>query len=212
MKHLNTFIYAVLAGMSIAIGGVVFLSIDNKVLGSVFFSIGLFAVCTLGLNLYTGKVCYIFDNKLSYSLDVVNIWFGNLVGTAMVGYLMRATRIAGIAEKAKAMCDTKLNDSMLSIFILAIFCNIMIYFGVEAYKTNQHETGKYYGILFSIVVFIVSGYEHCIANMFYFSIANVWSLHAVQYLLVMTLGNLVGGVIFPLAKKLKNRSEQKVFA
>ena len=62
MNYLKTFIGAVLAGMAIAIGGLAFLSVDSKVLGSALFTVGLFTVCTMGLNLFTGKVCYVFQN------------------------------------------------------------------------------------------------------------------------------------------------------
>ena len=56
MRWFRTFIGGILAGISIAIGGTVFLSLENKVLGALFFTVGLFAVCTFGFNLYTGKV------------------------------------------------------------------------------------------------------------------------------------------------------------
>jgi len=79
----------------------------------------------------------------------------------------------------------------------------MIYVGVENYKNNPHEFGKYLGILLSIPVFILCGFEHCVANMFYFSAAGAWSADAIVPMIVMVLGNAVGGVIFPLCKKLK---------
>ena len=68
MKNLSSFFYSILAGVSISIGGTVFLSLDNKIVGSIFFSLGLFAVCTFGFNLFTGKVGYIFEQKPSYLL------------------------------------------------------------------------------------------------------------------------------------------------
>lgn len=71
----------------------------------------------------------------------------------------------------------------------------------ESYKNNPHPLGKYMGIMMGVIVFIVAGFEHCVANMFYFSVANAWSLHTCLYLLIMTLGNLVGGVLPELAKK-----------
>ena len=52
------FLSAILAGAVIAFGGTVFLSVENTVVGSLFFTIGLFVVCTRGLHLFTGKVCY----------------------------------------------------------------------------------------------------------------------------------------------------------
>ena len=81
MKTLKTFLLAVLAGMSISIGGMVFLSCESKVVGAILFTIGLFTVCTFGFNLFTGKVCYALDNKPSYILDLVLIWLGNFAGS-----------------------------------------------------------------------------------------------------------------------------------
>ena len=48
-----SFLYSVLGGVCIGIGGVVFLSCENKVVGAVFFCLGLFAICTFGFNLFT---------------------------------------------------------------------------------------------------------------------------------------------------------------
>ena len=59
--------------------------------------------------------------------------------------------------------------------------------------------GKYIGIFLGVTVFILCGFAHCVANMFYFSAANVWGGWALLYMLVMTLGNACGGVIIPLA-------------
>lgn len=199
---------SVMAGICIGIGGIVYLSVESKVVGAALFATGLFTVCTMGYHLYTGKACYLLDspNKGSYLLWLAQVWTGNLVGTALVGYAMRLTRNGpALAEKAQALCQTKLGDSLLSIFILAIFCNIMIYIGVESYRSNPHPFGKYLGILLGIMVFILSGFEHCVANMFYFSVANAWSLTAVGYLLVMTVGNLVGAVLPEAVKKMYSK-------
>ena len=69
-----------LAGAAIALGGTAFLSLENKVLGALFFCIGLFSVCTMGFKLFTGKVCYVFEKDKSYALDLIPIWLGNLAG------------------------------------------------------------------------------------------------------------------------------------
>lgn len=199
---------SVMAGICIGIGGIVYLSVESKVVGAALFATGLFTVCTMGYHLYTGKACYLLDspNKGSYLLWLAQVWTGNLAGTALVGYAMRLTRNGpALAEKAQALCQTKLGDSLLSIFILAIFCNIMIYIGVESYRSNPHPLGKYLGILLGIMVFILSSFEHCVANMFYFSVANAWSLTAVGYLLVMTIGNLVGAVLPEAVKKMHSK-------
>ena len=206
MERFKTFVFAILAGAAIAIGGAAFLSVESKILGSVLFTVGLFTVCSFGLNLYTGKVCYVFENKLGYTLDVIIIWLGNLVGTFLTAQLYLMTRIGeGMAAKAMALCDVKLGDDLLSIFILAIFCNVMIFIGVDGYKRIPHELGKYLALFFGVVVFIICGFEHCVANMFYFSVAGAWSAKAFGYLIIMTLGNAVGGVIFPLLRMWKEK-------
>ena len=90
-------------------------------------------------------------------------------------------------------------------FILAVFCNVMIYIGVEGYRSNPHELGKYLALFFGVCVFILCGFEHCVANMYYFTMGGAWSGRAVLYLLVMTVGNAAGGVIGPLARKVLSR-------
>ena len=202
MKYLKIFAGALLAGMMIAIGGAVFLALDNKVLGALFFTVGLFTICTCGFNLYTGKICYVFDHDKSYALSLPVIWLGNLAGAALVALLLSLTRQGpAFMEKAASMCEVKLNDSPLSIFILAVFCDILIYVAVDGYKNNPHEAGRYLALFFGVMVFILCGFEHCVANMFYFTMGQAWSVKTFLYLLIMTAGNSVGGVLIPLIRK-----------
>lgn len=205
MKRLNDFLMAVLAGAAISIGGAVFLSLDNKVLGALFFCVGLFMVCTLGLNLFTGKVCYLPGKKWDYVGFLGLVWLGNLVGAELVALLLKATRVGpALSEKAAALCEVKTGDSLISLFLLGVFCNILIYVGVESYLANKHEVGKYLGMIFGVMVFILCGFEHCVADMFYFAMGG-WSWRALLCLVVITLGNAVGGVIFPLCMGLKSK-------
>ena len=202
-KNINTFISGIMAGIAIALGGTVFLSVDNKIIGAVAFTVGLFCVCTMGFSLFTGKVCYALDNDKAYAANLIIIWLGNLAGTFLTAWVLSLTRIApAISEKATALAETKLSDGLLSIFILAIFCNIMIYIAVDGFKNNPHELGKYLALFFGVVVFILCGFEHCIANMFYFSVAGAWSARTLLYVLVMTAGNAVGGLILPTLRKI----------
>ena len=106
-----------------------------------------------------------------------------------------------MSEKAVGMVNTKLNDSPLSIFLLAVMCDILIFIAVDGYGKNPHELGKYLALFFGVMIFILCGFEHCVANMFYISIAGMWSAKAVIYVIIMTLGNSVGGVIIPLIRK-----------
>ena len=202
MKNLTTFVKGIIAGICIALGGTVFLSLDNKVVGSLFFTVGLFVICTRGYNLFTGKVCYSLDQPKSYLGDLCLIWLGNLLGTWLFALGLKATRVApALAEKAQGMCQVKLGDNLFSIFMLSVFCNILIFIAVDGFKNNPHELGKYLALFFGVCVFILAGFEHCVANMFYISIAGMWSGQALLFILINTLGNAVGGLLIPAISK-----------
>ena len=218
-SYLSTLILSILAGMSIGIGGCLFLAIENKVVGSLFFTLGLFTICTRGFYLFTGKVGYVFDNPPSYIIDLVIIWVGNLIGTNIDSFLISLTRIgAAFTEKAAGISGTKLNDGILSVFVLGIFCNILMYIAVDGFKKNPHDFGKYVGLFLCVAGFILAGFEHCVANMYYIpagllalgvpeyaSLAAqagldtaglTWAAFFLKNLLPVTLGNLLGGCGF----------------
>ena len=197
------FILAILSGIAISIGGVAFLASPSKVVGSLFFAVGLFMVCTLNLNLFTGKVTVALDEKPSYILRLILIYVGNFIGALLVGYLLRATRLGvSLMENVTAVAETKINDGFWSIFILGIFCNIMIYLAVYGFKNFESPVMKFMALLFGVSVFVLVGFEHCVANMFYFSFANAWGGGALLCLLSTTLGNIIGGLFFPACFKL----------
>lgn len=202
MNRLKTTVSGILAGGCIALGGTAFLSLDGKVLGALFFTVGLFTICTQGLHLFTGKVCYIFERDRKYALALPLIWLGNLVGTWGAARLERCTRAgAALAERAAVLCQVKLEDRAGSVFLLAVFCNIFIYIAVEGFNRNPHELGKYLSLFFGVSGFILCGFEHCVANMYYFSVAGMWSGKALLYILVMTLGNAAGGAAVPMVRR-----------
>lgn len=211
MRKLGDFVYAILAGVFIACGGVVNLLMDNKALGAFMFSTGLFGVCTLGYNLFTGKVGYFFDNKpKTYIPFLIMVYIGNFIGAHIIAMIIQGTRLApAVMEKAYIISQVKLNDTYLSLFLLGFMCNLFVVFAVEQYRNNPHTIAKYLGIIYGVMMFILCGYEHSIADMFYFSVANVWSGQAVIAMLVITLGNIVGGVVVPGLKKFKKYTEIK---
>jgi len=103
VKRLKTFVYGILAGISIAIGGTAFLSVESKPLGSLLFTVGLFTICTFGFSLFTGKVCYVFERDRDYAIDLPVIWLGNLCGTWLAAFAESLTRTGpALAEKAQA--------------------------------------------------------------------------------------------------------------
>ena len=207
MEKFRIFLSSILAGMAIAIGGIANLTLENKVAGAIFFTAGLFTVCVFGFHLFTGKVCYVFENKAGYIIDLIVIWLGNLAGAVITGFLILQTRISGINEKAITMVSGKLSQNPLSVFILGIFCNIMIYIAVEGYRSCKHEIGKYLAIFFGVTVFVLCGFEHCVANMFYLTMANAWDQKALLFLLINTAGNIVGGMLIPGIRLVINKDK-----
>lgn len=193
------FLKAAAAGITIGIGGAVYLTLENKVIGAVLFGVGLYTIVLNGLFLYTGKVGYLISakDKKAYILQLIFTWLGNLAGTALAAAAISATRIRNLGRTAEVICKTKLADTPHSILILAVFCGILMYAAVDGFR----EKGNPLILFFCVTVFILCGFEHCIANMFYFSLAGAWSLRAIIYLLLMTLGNSVGGILLPLVKK-----------
>ncbi len=200
-ENLRILLRGILAGVMISIGGTIYLALENKMLGAFLFSIGLFSICVNGYNLYTGKIGYVIDNKPKYLLELLFTILGNLIGTVTCGYLLSLSRIGDkLRDAAKIICTVKLNDNLLSILILSIFCGIIMYLAVDMYKKVE-GFGRYVGIFMGITVFILAGFEHCVANMYYFSAADMWSWNTLLYVWIMILGNSIGSVLLALGNR-----------
>ena len=208
--YLKTFILAVSAGICIGIGGTVYLMCQSKLLGAFLFAVGLCAILVVGMCLYTGMVGYLFQNKPIYILKLVVVWLGNFVGTAAVGGLMRLTRASdALIGAAKGVVAAKLADGHVSLFILGIFCGILMFLGVDSFK--KYWATKDFAAIFMpvicVAVFIIAGFEHCIADMFYFVAAGK-IIECLPALVVITLGNSLGGVLIPLIKTAADKLEK----
>lgn len=195
MKLLRVFISAVLAGACIGLGGVVFLSVDERMVGAALFAVGLFSICSFGLELFTGRVCYALEKDRAYALRLPLIWLGNLAGTGLTAAAAAFSRIGGMREQAAQLCSVKMEDSLISLFLLGVLCNMLIYIAVEGYRSIPYELGKYLALFFGVMVFILAGTEHCVADMFYFWLSG-WSGGAALRVLVISLGNAAGGLAF----------------
>ncbi len=216
-RTLALFLNALLAGMCIALGCTVYLRFvylfpGSNVIAALLFAVGLFTICTRGYALYTGKVCYLFDNPLRpYLCDLGIIWLGNFCGCALIAFTESFTPLfgeSGINAVAGTVVAQKSAASYLGFFLLAILCNIFIYIAVNGYAKNPHQLGKYLALFFGVVCFILAGTEHSIADM-YFWCASGFILDApadaIIRLLLATLGNAVGGVFFPLLERARER-------
>ena len=197
MKALSDALLGFLAGFVITLGATAYLSLESTMAGALMFTVGLFAICSFGWNLFTGKVCYSFGKGPRYIGFLAVVWISNFAGAAAGGALIRLTRLEGVVARAQAVAATKLDDGLLSVFVLAIFCNVLIYIAVEGYRSIENSLGRYLAVFFGVTVVVVCGFEHCVANMYYFTAAGVWSGEAIVFILVNTLGNALGGLLVP---------------
>ena len=210
------FFSALLAGLCIGLGGTVFLRVRDSftggtVVGAFLFAIGLLTICTRGYDLFTGKACYLLDqeNKPVYVLRLLITWLGNLCGTCLVAGIESLTGIgSGLSETARAMVDSKLSSPLLSLFLLAALCNIFIFIAVDGYKNNPHQLGKYLSLFLGVMVFILCGTEHSIADMYYWAVSGaLFEVPGASLLrlAVISLGNVCGGLILPGIEKLNKK-------
>lgn len=203
----NVFLSSVFSGLLISIGCTVFLSIDNRVIGSVLFSIALFFVVSMRLWLFTGKIGFILQNNKKYFYNTFISLVGNFISVYIFAFLLRFTRHSQmLISNAQVLTNTKINDSFLSIFILAFFCGVLMFLGVNGYNCFESSIAKHSAVLIIVVVFILAGFEHCIANMFFFSISGVWTnTRAWCIMLFMIIGNSCGSIfaaeLYKLGKK-----------
>ena len=61
---------------------------------------------------------------------------------------------------------------------------------------------KYLALFLGVAVFAISGFEHCVANMYFISLTGSWSADAVLFIIVNTVGNSLGGLLVPAVKKI----------
>lgn len=193
MKILTYFIKSLIAGAFIGIGGTIYLSCESKIAGSLLFGLGLFTIVNLGLNLFTGKIGFVDKSNF---IEVIVTFFGNFAGTNLVAFLLKSTRIyPALAEKIEgsSMVVTKLNDSYLSLFVLGIFCGVLMYTAVATFRRKPDILGAI-AVFLCVSVFILCGFEHCIADMYYFALVTSIDQYILP-LLVITLGNSLGAIV-----------------
>ena len=189
------------AGILISIGGSVFLACDNKYVGAVMFSVALLCICLKGYSLYTGKIGFIPEkhDKEAFSVLLLGL-LGNLIGTVACGYAIRYA-LPALGETAEKICTLKLEQALPQTLIRGLFCGVLMYLAVSIFRDRQ----KVIGILFCIPVFILAGFEHSVADMFYFAASGIVSLDAFVFLMMVVLGNTIGGMLLPILMKAEKK-------
>lgn len=198
MKHyIETLIKAILAGLMIGIGSAIYLSLKsiNPIMGALLFSFGLLVICNFDYKLYTGRVAYIIDEKPSYLIDILIILIGNTLGGIFIALCLYFGDMSNLIETAQALVSHKFESTYINMLFKAILCGMMMYLGVEGFKRAKNPISANVILSFAVIIFILSGFEHSIANIIYVVISGQISLHILISLLVMALGNLIGAVI-----------------
>lgn len=181
------------SGIIISISGALYLACDNKYVGAVLFSVALICICHKGYSLYTGKIGFIPEKhgKEEFSVLLLGL-LGNVIGTVLCGYLIRLG-LPAVGEAAEAVCTGKLTQTFLQTLIRGFFCGVLMYLAVSIFRDKNTIAG----IVFCIPVFILAGFEHSVADMFYFAASGIVSLKAFAFIWVVILGNSIGAMVLP---------------
>lgn len=204
-----------------------------KSLAGIVFPIGMMMIVFVGGELFTGDTMMImgvFHKRFSYVKyfkTLACVYLSNMIGALIVavfvvysGQLKYSSGALG-AYTIKVAVD-KVNGEFVSLFFSGILCNVLVCVAVLMSMAAKDAAGKVFGFLFPIFAFVIGGYEHCVANMYYipagiFAASNDayataaeaaygytaaqlealnWENFLLNNLIPVTLGNIVGGMVF----------------
>lgn len=186
---------SIAAALLIGLGNYALLKLGNPI-GPVIFSLGLLGVCYMGLNLFTGKCGFLFQDKIK-PLDLLTILIVNLIAGYIIG-LMFSVCDTAVFDNAVAKVDTW--EVSIAFFIKSILCGNIMYIAVYMYKK-----GTPLGIIFGIPLFIFCGFQHCIANIITLGVARTFDLS----LLICIIGNFLGSlIVWYLAKDVEIKKKK----
>lgn len=177
------------AGILISVGCTVYLSVNDKYIGAFLFAIALFTICYKKYNLFTGKVGYLVSHRTTWK-EVVITLVANILGVVLTGVLL-ASCLPELSDKALLLVHGKLEQDYVETFGRALFCGVLMYTAVDGF--NCYENVLF--VFLSVVVFILCGFEHSIANIGYYAIANVFPIVDI---VIVVLGNTLGSWIIPI--------------
>ena len=237
---LRIILLGIFAGMFIACGAsassVAMHAISNvglaRLVAGCVFPIGLMMIVFVGGELFTGD-CLMIMGCMHKEFSIwkmikvlIVVWISNLIGSVLFAAMVNASTqynftsgLLGAFTIKVAM--GKLGMSFSSAFISGILCNFFVCIAVLMAAAAKDIAGKVWAIFFPIMAFVVSGYEHCVANMYYipagiFAAGNEayvqkametygytaaqleglnWENMLIANLLPVTLGNIVGGMV-----------------
>jgi formate/nitrite transporter len=233
---LKTFLLAILAGAFIAFAGIGATfgnAYANKVVGAMIFPGGLAMVILAGSELFTGNCLLIMpllQKKIKFSQMIKNlsiVYLGNLIGAVLVAFLaVFSDSLNSVLPTVIATANAKVSLEFFPAILKGIACNVLVCLAVWMGFASENVAGKILAIFFPITIFVVAGFEHSVANMFYLPAGMFLQLKTgveveglnlisaiVNNLLPVTIGNIIGGmavgVIYKFIYLPKAESENK---
>lgn len=231
-KWYQSLILAILAGMFIAFGGAASTAASTAVSGGLgtlakglIFPVGLILVVICGAELFTGNcllIAPIVSREIKPSSTLKHwgiVYLGNLIGGVLIGLLVAYSHAIDSSVLAN-IALTKCNLTFLDAFLRGILCNMLVCLAVWCAMASKSVSGKIIALYMPIVAFVVCGFEHSVANMYFLSsglfACTIQSSVAeglnvgnalLNCLLPSTLGNILGGFFIALAYHLVYRKK-----
>ena len=218
LKTTPMIILGIFAGIFIALGGlgniIVSQTLANidpglaKFAGASVFPVGLMLVVIAGAELFTGNnlmTLSLMNKKITLSQMFRNwgiVWVANFVGSVILaGIVFYGGVLSGDAGiKAIAIAESKVNLDIISLIMRGILCNAIVVLAVWLATSAQDVISKIFACWFPIMLFVLCGFEHSVANMFFIPMgmllgAEVTIGQLIYNLLFVTIGNIIGGGI-----------------
>ena len=178
---MNNIKKSILAGILIGLGVIINLQSKIPVIGALLFSFGLLTIINMQLNLFTGKIGFIANNSIPFLLIMLLFNFIGIATTVGL-YALGNQSFIGTLSAAAA---TKFSKNILTLFFNGMFCGALIHFAVKNKQTIL--------TIFAIMIFILIGAEHCVADFPYLLINFSW-INLLK-LIGVIIGNSVGAIL-----------------
>lgn len=206
----------IFAGMFIALAatGATFGNIyGGKIAGACIFTAGLAMVVIAGSELFTGNnlmLTALFDRQIPLTKLLKNwslVYLGNFLGALFIAALVTTSGVFNqSSDVIIATAVTKTDLPFFEALLRGILCNILVCIAVWMSFSASTVTGKIAAVFFPVMLFVLSGFEHSVANMFYipagmlqgsFTGAVIPTIDDFLFynLLPVTLGNIIGGAV-----------------
>ena len=118
-----------------------------------------------------------------------------MIGVAIMAYLVRLSGLEMVYDRGALLYADKISVAWYEVFFKAVLCGFMVFIAVDAYRKASHVFFKFIMVVLPISIFIIAGFEHSIANMFYLFLGDHFSGTSLLYILLMVFGNSIGSII-----------------